>query len=47
MTVASLLDILRSMGLGLRIEPAAPPTLDDVRRRFAQDDDDAEDGGAA
>ena len=46
-TVASLLDILRSMGLGLRIEPATPPTLDDVRRRFAQDDDDAEDGGAA
>lgn len=50
-TVASLLDILRSMGLGLRLETAAPPTLDDVRRRFAEDSDDGDedtgDRGAA
>lgn len=45
-TVASLLDILRAMSLGLRLEPAAPPTLDDVRRRFAEDHDDAGDSGA-
>ncbi len=46
-TVASLLDILRAMGLGLRVESAAAPTLDDVRRRFSQDADDAENDGAA
>jgi HTH-type transcriptional regulator / antitoxin HipB len=40
-TVASLLDILRSMGLGLRLAPAAPPTLEDVRRRFGDDADEA------
>lgn len=40
-SVASLLDILRAMGLGLRIEPLGPPTLAEVRRRFAGDNDDA------
>lgn len=40
-TVASLMDILRAMGLGLRLEAAGPPTLAEVRRRFAADDDDA------
>ncbi len=46
-TVASLLDILRVLGLGLRLESAGPPTLEEVRRRFADDatDDDAGDGG--
>lgn len=41
-TVGSLLDILRALGHGIRIEPLAAPTLDDVRARFgAADDDDA------
>jgi transcriptional regulator with XRE-family HTH domain len=38
-TVASLLDILRAMGLTIRLEPLGLPTLDEVRRRFAEDDD--------
>jgi HTH-type transcriptional regulator/antitoxin HipB len=38
-TVASLMDILRAMGLGIRLETAGPPTLAEVRRRFAEDDD--------
>jgi HTH-type transcriptional regulator/antitoxin HipB len=40
-SVAALLDILRAMGLGLRVEPLGPPTLAEVRRRFAEDGDDA------
>lgn len=40
-TVGAMLDILRAMGLGVRIEPLTLPTLDDVRDRFGQDDDDA------
>jgi HTH-type transcriptional regulator / antitoxin HipB len=40
-TVASLFDILRAMGLTLRLEPLGMPTLEDVQRRFGQDDDDA------
>ena len=48
-TVASLLDILRAMNLGLRLEPLGMPTLEEVQRRFAQDDEDDDDapGGAA
>lgn len=38
-TVASLLDLLRAMNLGLRIEPLAAPTLDEVRARFGGDDE--------
>jgi transcriptional regulator with XRE-family HTH domain len=38
-TVASLLDLLRAMNLGLRIEPLAPPTLDAVRARFGEDEE--------
>lgn len=40
-TVASLFDILRSMGLTIRLERLGMPTLAEVTERFAQDDDDA------
>jgi HTH-type transcriptional regulator/antitoxin HipB len=40
-TVGSLLDILRAMGLTIRLERLGMPTLADVQQRFAQDDDDA------
>lgn len=40
-TVGSLMDILRAMNLTIRLEPLGMPTLQDVQRRFAQDDDDA------
>jgi HTH-type transcriptional regulator/antitoxin HipB len=45
-TVSALMDILRSMGLALKIERAGLPTLDEIRQRFAQDEDD-DDGAAA
>jgi HTH-type transcriptional regulator / antitoxin HipB len=38
-TVASLLDILRAMGLAIRLEPLGTPTLTEMRRRFAADDE--------
>lgn len=37
-TVASLLDILRAMGMTLRLEPLGLPNLEEVRRRFSADD---------
>ncbi|MGJ7579509.1 helix-turn-helix domain-containing protein [Variovorax sp. RHLX14] len=40
-TVGSLMDILRAMSLTIRLESLGMPTLDEVKRRFAQDDDDA------
>lgn len=46
-TVASLLDILRAMGLTLRLERLGLPTLEEVRRRFADDDEDEEPADAA
>ncbi|MGJ7497317.1 helix-turn-helix domain-containing protein [Variovorax sp. RT4R15] len=39
-TVGSLLDILRAMGLTIRLERLGMPSLEDVQRRFAQDDED-------
>jgi transcriptional regulator with XRE-family HTH domain len=42
-TVSALLDLLRALNLGLRLEPLAPPTLDQVRQRFADLDEDAGD----
>jgi transcriptional regulator with XRE-family HTH domain len=39
-TVASLFDILRAMGLCLRIERAGMPTLEEMQAYFAEDDDD-------
>ncbi|MEW6704123.1 MAG: helix-turn-helix transcriptional regulator [Pseudomonadota bacterium] len=43
-TVASLLDILRAMGLTLRLERLGMPTLEEVQQRFAADDDDEHEG---
>ena len=40
-TVASLLAILGSMGLVLKIEPAGLPSLREMQQRFAEDPDDA------
>jgi len=42
-TVASLLDILASMGLALHLERAGLPTLQEMQQRFAADADDAAD----
>lgn len=44
-TVASLFDILRATGLCLRLEKAGMPTLEEMQRRFADEDD--EDANAA
>ena len=44
-TVASLFDILRAMGLSLSLQKAGMPTLDEMQRRFADEDD--EDAHAA
>lgn len=38
-TVYALLDLLRAMGLCLRIETAGMPTLEEMQARFAHDDD--------
>lgn len=40
-TVKSMFDILRAMGLCIRLEPAGMPSMQEMRERFAQDDDDA------
>ena len=46
-TVSALLDILRSMGLVLRLERAGLPTLQEMQQLFAADDhDDGPDGAA-
>jgi len=37
-TVHSLFDLLRAMGLCLRIESAGMPTLEEMQARFADDD---------
>ena len=39
-TVHSLFDILRAMGLCLRIENVGMPTLEEMQTRFSEDDDD-------
>ena len=39
-TVGSLLDILASMGLALRLERSGLPTLQEMQQRFAADADD-------
>ena len=41
-TVASLLDILRTMKLAIRLEPLGMPTLEEMRRQFDEDEDDDE-----
>ncbi|MDP2811888.1 MAG: helix-turn-helix transcriptional regulator [Rhodocyclaceae bacterium] len=40
-TVHSLFDILRAMGLCVRIGNAGMPTLEEMQARFAEDDNDA------
>ena len=45
-TVASLLDILASMGLALRLERSGLPTLQEMQHRFAADDDSGAHGAA-
>ncbi|OGB35354.1 MAG: transcriptional regulator [Burkholderiales bacterium RIFCSPLOWO2_12_FULL_61_40] len=39
-TVASLFDFLRAMGLCLSLQKAGMPTLEEMQRRFADEDDD-------
>ena len=39
-TVASLFDILRALGLCLSLERAGMPTLEEMQQRFAAEDDD-------
>ena len=38
-SVSSLLDILPAMGCQLELAPARAPTLAEVKRRFAEDED--------
>lgn len=38
-TVASLFDILRALGLCLSLQQAGMPTLEEMQRRFAAEDD--------
>lgn len=38
-TVKSMMDVLRAMGLCIRLEPAGMPTLAEMRERFGGDDD--------
>ena len=38
-TLASLFDILRAMGLCLSLQKAGMPTLEEMQRRFAAEDD--------
>jgi HTH-type transcriptional regulator/antitoxin HipB len=38
-TVKSMMDILRAMGLAIRIEPAGMPSMSEMRERFGGDDD--------
>ena len=45
-TVASLFDILRAMGLTVRLESLGMPTLDEMRQRFSADTDGEEGEGA-
>lgn len=39
-TTSALLDVLQAMGCVLRIEKAGLPTLQEMRQRFAADDED-------
>ena len=44
-TVASLFDILRAMGLTVRLESLGMPTLEEMRQRFSADTDGEEGAG--
>lgn len=41
-TVASLFEILRAMGLCISLQKAGMPTLEEMQRRFADEDDEEE-----
>ena len=41
-TVASLFEILRAMGLCLSLQKSDMPTLEEMQRRFADDEEDAD-----
>ncbi len=41
-TVASLFDILRAMGLCISLQRSGMPTLDEMQRRFADEDDEVD-----
>jgi HTH-type transcriptional regulator / antitoxin HipB len=40
-SVSALMDILSAMGAALELRAAGMPTLEEMRERFAKDDDDA------
>lgn len=40
-TTAALLDVLRAMGYTLRLEKTGLPSLEEMRARFAEDEDEA------
>ncbi|ROZ69412.1 XRE family transcriptional regulator [Ramlibacter sp. WS9] len=40
-SVSALMDIVRAMGASLELRTAGLPTLEEMRERFAGDDDDA------
>lgn len=40
-SVSSLFDVLRSLNLAMRLEPAGLPTMEEVAAAFNKDDDDA------
>ena len=46
-TVASLFEILRAMGLCLSLQKSGMPTLDEMQRRFADEDDEKWSANAA
>ena len=46
-SVSSLLVLLQVLGHTIEIVPAGRPTLEEMRRRFAVDEDDDDFGGAA
>ena len=46
-TVASLFEILRAMGLCLSLQKSGMPTLDEMQRRFADEDDEKGSANAA
>ena len=46
-TVASLFDILRAMGLCISLQKTGMPTLEEMQRRFADEDNQIDEKGSA
>ena len=46
-TVASLFDILRAMGLCISLQKTGMPTLEEMQRRFADEDNEIDEKGSA